>query len=266
MRLESVEVRLSHMEYRIAYLEAATGISAYNTTMERQMTTPFTMLSGATLPPLPASSQVLQQGQWQSPDVTMGGASASNTSLSFYNQQSLPRVPPPLPTLSLVEQQRQSPSFIIEAATSYTGPSSSTPEQQYSTISPQQQGPLLQVGQYSNYLPLSEIPTHQLRNCDDVIAQHRKLINDDGAGTLCQILAKEAIFGKDVMERCTVTGRGGTHALPFQPMNDLKAKMFQLLPRYHSAPEQFEPVWKKCVVAIEQACGRLRRDKKKTSV
>ena len=195
----------------------------------------------------------------------MGGASTSN-SLSFYNQQSLPRVPPPLPTLSLVEQQRQSPSFIIEAATSYTGPSSSTPEQQYSTISPQQQGPLLQINQYSNYLPLSEIPTHQLRICDDVIAQHRKLINDDCVGTLCQILAKEAIFGKDVMERCTVTGRGGTHALPFQPMNDLKAKMFQLLPRYHSAPEQFEPVWKKCMVAIEQACGRLRRDKEKTSV
>ena len=69
--------------------------------------------------------------------------------------------------------------------------------------------------QYSSYLPLGEIPTHQLRNCDDVIAQHRKLIDDDGAGTLCQILPKKAIFGKDVMERCTVTGRGGTRALPF---------------------------------------------------
>ena len=65
------------------------------------------------------------------------------------------------------------------------------------------------------------------------------------------------------MERCTVTGREGTHALPFQPMNKLKAKMFKLLPRYHTAPKQFEPVWKKCVVGIEQACGRLRRDKKR---
>ena len=128
MQLESVEVWLSHMEYGIACLKAATGISAYHTTMGWQMTTPFTMLSRVTLPPLPVSSQVLQQGQWQSSGATMGRASASNTSLSFYNQQSLPKVPTPLPTLSLVEQQRQSPSFTIEDATSYTGPSSSTPE------------------------------------------------------------------------------------------------------------------------------------------
>ena len=85
MRLESVEVRLSHIEYCIACLETATEISAYDTTMERQMTTPFTMLSRTTLPPLPASSQVLQQGQWQSTGVNMGRASASKTSLSFYD-------------------------------------------------------------------------------------------------------------------------------------------------------------------------------------
>ena len=146
MRSENVVVWLSHMEYRMACLKAATGLSAYNTTMGWQMATPFTMLSRPTLPPLPALSQVLQQGQWQSPVVTMGGASASNPSLSLYDQQSSPRVPPQLPTSSsLVEQQgpwqsqRQSPSFTKEAATSNTGPSFSTPEQQYS-ISPQQQG------------------------------------------------------------------------------------------------------------------------------
>ena len=268
MRLESAEVRLSHMEYRIACLEAFTGISAYNTPMGWQMTTPFTMPSR---PPLPPPSQV-QQGQWQSPGVTMGGA-ASNIGLSFQDQQSLTRITPPsLPTTSLVEQQgswlTQSPGFTIEAVTSNTGSAFSTLEQNSGT-SALQQGPLLQVPpveQYTKYLPASEIQSHQLRNSDDVIAQHRKLINDDGAGTLYQILAKEAFFGKDIMERCTVTGRGGTHALPFQPMNELKAKMFKLLPRYHTAPEQFEPVWKKCVVVIEQACGRLRRDKKDNCV
>ena len=46
------------------------------------------------------------------------------------------------------------------------------------------------------------------------------------------------------MERCTMTGRGGIHALPFQPINELNAKMFKLLPWYHTAPGQFEPIWK----------------------
>ena len=47
-----------------------------------------------------------------------------------------------------------------------------------------------------------------------MIAQNCKLINDDGADTLCQILGKEAIFGKEVKEHCTVTGRRGSSAFP----------------------------------------------------
>ena len=175
----------------------------------------------------------------------------------------MPSIPPPLqpPPSSLVQWQR--PGQTMGAPIPSTGPSFSGREQQHSGAA-QQQGPLLPtVNQHCNYLPSSEISSHQLRNIDDVIAQNRKLINDDGAGTLCQILVKEAIFGKEVMERCTVSGRGGSLALPFQQMKDLKMKMFQLLPKYHTAPEQFEPVWKRCVVAIEQACGRLRREKKK---
>ena len=114
-----------------------------------------------------------------------------------------------------------------------------------------------------NYLPSSAIPSHQLRNIDDVISQNRKLIHEESAGTLWQILAKEAIFGKDLLARCTVTGKGGTFALPLQEMNNLKRKMFSLFPRFHPSLEQFEPVWKKCTVVIEQACGRLRREQQK---
>ena len=79
----------------------------------------------------------------------------------------------------------------------------SSHEQQHSRVPAQQQGPLLQVptaGQNCNYLPSSEVPSHQLRNIDNVIAQNRKLINDNGVGTVCQTLAKEAILGKEVME------------------------------------------------------------------
>ena len=111
-----------------------------------------------------------------------------------------------------------------------------------------------------DYLPSSAIPSHQLRNIDDVISQNRKLVHEESAGTLCQILAKEAIFGKDLLARCTVTGKGETFVLPLQEM---KRKMFSLFPRFHPFPEQFEPVWKKCTVAIEQACVRLRREQQK---
>ena len=110
MRLESAKVWLSYMEYRIACLKAFTGISAYNTPMGWQMTTPFTMPSRPPLPPLPTPLQV-QQGEWQSPGVTMGGA-ASKIGLSFQDQQSLARITPPsLPTTSLVEQQANSESW-----------------------------------------------------------------------------------------------------------------------------------------------------------
>ena len=155
------------------------------------MTTPFTLPLRPTLPPLPTPSQV-QQGQWQSPGIIMRGA-ASNIGLSFHDQQSLARVPPSsLPTSSLVEQQgpwpTQSPGVTIEAVTSNTESSFSTLEQ-HSGTSAQQLSLLLQVppvGQYTNYLPANKIPTHQLKNSDEVIIQLCKLINCDDAGTLCQ--------------------------------------------------------------------------------
>ena len=114
-----------------------------------------------------------------------------------------------------------------------------------------------------NYSPSTAIPSHQLQNMDDVISQHRNLVHEESAGTLCQILAKEAIFGKDLLARCTVIGKGWTLALPLQEINNFKRKMFFLFPRFHPSLEQFEPVWKKCTTAIEQTRGRLRREKQK---
>ena len=101
---------------------------------------------------------------------------------------------------------------------------------------------LSQVVPSTSYLSSSAIPTHQLRN-----------IVDDSEGTLCQILAKEAVFGKDLLARCMVTGKGGTLVLPIQEMNNLKKKIFSLFSMYHSSPEQFEPIWK----SIPQQLNKL---------
>ena len=86
----------------------------------------------------------------------------------------MPSMPPlPAPPSSIMEWQNQwqCPGLTMGVPVSSTGPSFSGCEQQ---MPAQQQTPLLHiptVGQNCNYLPTSEIPTHQLRNIDDIIAQ-----------------------------------------------------------------------------------------------
>lgn len=80
-------------------------------------------------------------------------------------------------------------------------------------------GPYLAVGKSNTrYLPSSAIRKDQLRNIDELIAQHRNLVHKDTAGTLCQILAREAVFGRDILAQCTITGHGGKTALPLQEL------------------------------------------------
>ena len=76
--------------------------------------------------------------------------------------------------------------------------------------------------------------------------------------TLAVKLATHAIFGKSVMSRCTVAGTREHPALPTAQLNELKAVIFRLCPRYWKSPPEFEGVWKGCVESIGQACKRFR--------
>jgi len=82
---------------------------------------------------------------------------------------------------------------------------------------------------------------------------------------LCQAIAKEAIFGPDLMATCSPTGGGKSdgRALPTDGMELLKETMFKFFPQYQNCPHQFESQWKICHRAVEQACGRLRREREK---
>ena len=228
VRLQNLEVRVSHLEYRLHCIEAA---DKNNTAL--------------------AWPNYCAMGSQMAPTFYPSILQANNNQMASTS-------PTYMPLSAGVDSNIgvPSPVGIISTATvplSVTPPLSLAPSQ-----------PFLAEGNSNiNYLTSSAIPSHQLRNIDDVISQHRNLLHEESAGTLCQILAKEAIFGKDLLARCTVTGKGGTLALPLQEMNDLKRKMFSLFPRFHPSPEQFEPVWKKCTTAIEQACGRLRRERQK---
>ena len=48
--------------------------------------------------------------------------------------------------------------------------------------------------------------------------------------TLAQVLAREAIFGEDVMKKCTPFGNSHLNALPTAEMKQLKMVMFKQFP------------------------------------
>jgi len=65
----------------------------------------------------------------------------------------------------------------------------------------------------------------------------------------------------------TPTGGGKSEdkrPLPAEGMDLLKQTMFKFFPEHHECPHLFEPTWKSCYTAVEQACGRLRRLREKT--
>lgn len=84
------------------------------------------------------------------------------------------------------------------------------------------------------------------------------LRTESAASTLCQKSAKEAIFGIEVMKKCTPSGTRDYCALPQEELFELKTIMFRQFPKYHQNPVGFESIWKRCVVAVEQACKHIR--------
>ena len=114
-----------------------------------------------------------------------------------------------------------------------------------------------------NALSSSEINKQSLRSVQEILEENNHLRTESCAGTLCQRLAKEAIFGEDIMKRCTPYGTRDSPGLPRAELYELKMLMFRQFPRFHRCPSLFEDVWKKCIGSIEQACRRLRLKERK---
>ena len=105
----------------------------------------------------------------------------------------------------------------------------------------------------------SEIRRETLSSVEVVLAQSTKLKGEGKAGTLAQKLAKECIFGEDVLKQCTPLGTSTLPALPSAELQQLKQIMLQQVPQYWRAPEDFETIWSRCLEAIQQCCKRLRK-------
>lgn len=110
-------------------------------------------------------------------------------------------------------------------------------------------------------LPSTQILKHSLKSVDDVLNANADLKGEEKAGTLCQKLAKEAIFGTGIMRRCTPAGSKDFLLLPKTALYYLKTVMFKQLPQFWRNPTELDrKIWKnKCWVAIEQACKYLHQ-------
>ena len=98
---------------------------------------------------------------------------------------------------------------------------------------------------------------------DFVLAKYAGLIKKGPSqGTVRMLsvkLAKEAIFGEEVMVKCTPGGNRELPALPTKEMYELKKIVLSQFPHYWKCLHEFEGTWRKCRDSIEQACKRERR-------
>ena len=117
----------------------------------------------------------------------------------------------------------------------------------------------IKVKNSENALPSSEIDTTKLSSVDMVITKYSsKLKGEAKAPTLAMKLAKEAIFGDEVMKKCTPVGGRDLPGLPVVELQMLKQAMFNKFPQYWQNPCEFEGIWSDCMSSIGQACKRLR--------
>ena len=111
-------------------------------------------------------------------------------------------------------------------------------------------------------LPSSEIPRERLLEPKYVIRIYRELAAESITKFALKLVHK-AYFGSQILKRCTVMGEQEREGLPRAELTALKQAIFNELPRFWHEREKFEPLWNKCVDAINAACRRERANERK---
>ena len=93
-------------------------------------------------------------------------------------------------------------------------------------------------------LPFSVIHKEHLSSVETVLIRYANLKGVQKAPTLAQKLARDAIFGDNVMVQCTPYGTGTLYALPVRELQYLKEIMFQ----------QFSQYWNNAVCIGRDGC------------
>ena len=111
-------------------------------------------------------------------------------------------------------------------------------------------------------LPSSEIDKMKLATVNEVLFKNSKLIRMDAKlveiRKLCLLLAKEALFGDDILARCTPCGTGFYPALPYTELYELKKVLLAQFPQFWDRLEDYEVVWRWCVRTLFQECKKAR--------
>ena len=177
-------------------------------------------------------------------------------------ERSLPRL---VPTMTVVTPPVEMNNPLIAtnpqetAAHPHSSPSpSATPQ----PASPTPSSTLLPItiACRSNSLPSSAIDRSGLCTVEEVLLKYPKLKVEGKMGKLACRLAQEAVFGTEIMKRCTPYGTKLLTGLPSLELFEIKKEIFNLLPQYWGNPAEFESTWKTCVDAIQQCCKRLRHN------
>ena len=233
-RVESVEVCQSHLEYRVGYIE--TAVAQLQSAMSFHQAATFG--GPASFPGLGGPSSSLEFG---GPRSVPGFRGASACRFGYYHDPghtyNQPTQYPPgfgyaQPEWSFQTTERNTPMLESSNATA----------QSPSTTASVAQLPPVSSSSGCVYLLSSSIDKTTLHDVDQVVNENIKLKNKDKAATLCQILARQCFFGKEVMGRCTPGGKQG-FGLPREELYAPKQTMFDMFPKYKDCPEQFEPIW-----------------------
>ena len=110
-------------------------------------------------------------------------------------------------------------------------------------------------------LSSSEIDHKDLVTPEVFLQRHQKLKGESRAGMLSVKLAREGFFGKSIMGKFTVSGGRDLPGLPITELGELKQLVFMQFPQFWKNAVKFEPLWVKCVEAINQACKKIRQKK-----
>lgn len=115
----------------------------------------------------------------------------------------------------------------------------------------------------NTYLPSSVINKAKLKESSEVILKYPKLRSPSNVGTLAIKLAREAVFGEEVLAKCTVYSDRELPGLPVEELQQLKQTLLAQYPEYWRSQHEFEPLWKTSTDAVGQLCKRLRNSFKK---
>ena len=94
--------------------------------------------------------------------------------------------------------------------------------------------------------------TEGLTTIKDIIEQYGTYVQRREDGLLALMLARDAVFGQNVMSQCTPVGMRKKHALPQWELYKIKTAIFQHHPECWILLTSFEKIWKRCLVSIQQ--------------